>query len=182
MAPKSKSRISEIDDYDSDDVQQQPKRKKARMEKEKEKNIEKKSKSSSKRTSTATVPGGGARDEEGSEYWELSKNRRVTISEFKGKRMVHVREYYSKDDKMLPGKKGISLPMEQFSALIETLPYIEMVLAEEYGEELPRPQYDGDEFPMGESKRNAKAEEAEDDNKKKRKNFEATSDEGEDDD
>ncbi len=36
---------------------------------------------------------------------QLSKNRRVTISEYKGKRMVHIREYYSKDDKMLPGKK-----------------------------------------------------------------------------
>lgn len=44
-------------------------------------------------------------DSEGSEYWEISKMRRVTISEFKGMRMVNIREYYEKDGKSLPGKK-----------------------------------------------------------------------------
>lgn len=31
--------------------------------------------------------------------------RRVAISEFKGKRMVNIREFYEKDGKDLPGKK-----------------------------------------------------------------------------
>lgn len=44
-------------------------------------------------------------DSEGNQYWEISKMRRVTISEFKGKRMVNIREYYEKDGKDLPGKK-----------------------------------------------------------------------------
>lgn len=44
-------------------------------------------------------------DTDGNEYWEISKMRRVTISEFKGKRMVNIREYYEKDGKDLPGKK-----------------------------------------------------------------------------
>jgi hypothetical protein len=44
-------------------------------------------------------------DHNGDKYWELSKARRVVISEFKGKKMVNIREYYEKDGKSLPGKK-----------------------------------------------------------------------------
>lgn len=49
--------------------------------------------------------GGAQLDTDGNEYWEISKMRRVTISEFKGMRMVNIREYYEKDGKDLPGKK-----------------------------------------------------------------------------
>jgi hypothetical protein len=35
----------------------------------------------------------------------LSGKRRIGISEFKGKRMMNIREYYEKDGEMLPGKK-----------------------------------------------------------------------------
>ena len=45
------------------------------------------------------------KDSEGNFYWEISKQRRVTISEFKGKTLVNIREYYEKDGKELPGKK-----------------------------------------------------------------------------
>ena len=51
-----------------------------------------------------SVPGGGQSSPDG-EYWELSAKRRVQISEFKGKHMVNIREYYEKDGEMLPGKK-----------------------------------------------------------------------------
>lgn len=44
-------------------------------------------------------------DPDGNKYWEISKARRVTLSEFKGKQLVNVREYYQKDDEWLPGKK-----------------------------------------------------------------------------
>ena len=39
--------------------------------------------------------------------WELngSGTRRVTVSEFKGKTMIHIREFYEKDGAKLPGKK-----------------------------------------------------------------------------
>ena len=36
---------------------------------------------------------------------QISRTRRVQISEFKGATMVNIREFYAKDDKMLPGKK-----------------------------------------------------------------------------
>jgi hypothetical protein len=44
-------------------------------------------------------------DNNGDRYWEISKMRRVTLSSFRGKNMVNVREYYEKDGQELPGKK-----------------------------------------------------------------------------
>lgn len=44
-------------------------------------------------------------DSDGNQYWEISRARRVTLSEFRGKQLVNVREYYQKDDEWLPGKK-----------------------------------------------------------------------------
>lgn len=48
-------------------------------------------------------------DEDGNQYWEISKARRVIISDYKGKKLVSVREYYQKEDKWLPGKKVSTL-------------------------------------------------------------------------
>ncbi|KAJ5988289.1 RNA polymerase II transcriptional coactivator KELP [Penicillium waksmanii] len=79
-------------------------------------------------------------DSNGDQYWEVSKMRRVTVSKFRGRTMVNVREYYEKDGQELPGKKGISLPVEQFAALVKLLPDIEQAL-EQQGESLPRPEY-----------------------------------------
>lgn len=47
----------------------------------------------------------GTTDANGDRYWELSKMRRVTVSSFRGKTMVNVREYYEKGGQELPGKK-----------------------------------------------------------------------------
>ena len=47
----------------------------------------------------------------------LGGNRRASISTFNGKMMVDLREFYEKDGKMLPGKKGISLPPDQWTIL-----------------------------------------------------------------
>jgi hypothetical protein len=44
-------------------------------------------------------------DSNGDRYWEISKMRRVTVSSFRGKTMVNIREYYAKDGQELPGKK-----------------------------------------------------------------------------
>ena len=44
-------------------------------------------------------------DSSGDKYWEISKQRRVTINDFRGKSLISVREYYEKDGESLPGKK-----------------------------------------------------------------------------
>lgn len=33
-------------------------------------------------------------DDKGNAYWELDRNRRVSLSEFKGKQYLNIREYY----------------------------------------------------------------------------------------
>lgn len=44
-------------------------------------------------------------DSNGDIYWDISSHRRITISDFRGKSMVNIREYYEKDGQELPGKK-----------------------------------------------------------------------------
>ncbi|KAI5194888.1 PC4-domain-containing protein [Aureobasidium subglaciale] len=122
MPPKSKKRASKADDYDSDGgfVEDAPQ---------------------SKRTKKGQpISEDKQVDEDGNPYWELSGKRRVTLSEFKKVHLINIREYYEKDGQMLPGKKGISMTIEQFSALLEVLPEVEEALKEK-GQELPRPNY-----------------------------------------
>ncbi|OJD16440.1 hypothetical protein AJ78_03381 [Emergomyces pasteurianus Ep9510] len=80
-------------------------------------------------------------DSNGDIYWNISRLRRLTVSSFKGRTMVSVREYYEKEGQELPGKKGISMPLEQFNTLIQLLPSVEAVIKEK-GSSLDRPNYD----------------------------------------
>lgn len=65
----------------------------------------------SKKTRTANNANSDSRstdckiDSNGDRYWEISKMRRVSVSTFRGKTMVNIREYYEKDGQELPGKK-----------------------------------------------------------------------------
>jgi len=54
---------------------------------------------------------------EGDSYIEIGKQKRVTVRKFKGKVLVDIREYYGKSGEEKPGKKGISLSVEQWQAL-----------------------------------------------------------------
>lgn len=53
---------------------------------------------------------------------QLSNKRKATISNFKGRHMINIREYYEKDGSLLPGQKGISLPEDQWAKLLAGLP------------------------------------------------------------
>ncbi|KAH8271708.1 hypothetical protein KR044_001439 [Drosophila immigrans] len=63
--------------------------------------------------STAAGDGGGATN------WTLEGMRQVRINEFRGRKMVDIREHYEKDGKVLPGKKGISLSALQWRKLLD---------------------------------------------------------------
>ncbi|KAL8687201.1 MAG: hypothetical protein Q9224_005219 [Gallowayella concinna] len=96
--------------------------------------------------------------------------------------MVNIREYYQDKSSgaMLPGKKGIALPLAQYSTLLTLLPSIEAALAAK-GESVPRPQYESvKEALEGDSDGEAADEGDEvENNGNMKKNFEATSEEDE---
>ena len=57
--------------------------------------------------------------------------KRVTVSKFKGRSYVNVREYYEKDGKTLPGKKGIALNEETWGKLKALVADIDRLLAQQ---------------------------------------------------
>ncbi|XP_027181520.1 RNA polymerase II transcriptional coactivator KIWI-like [Coffea eugenioides] len=61
---------------------------------------------------------------------EISKNRRVSVRNWQGRVVVDIREFYVKDGKQLPGKKGISLTMDQWNLLREHVDEIDKAVAE----------------------------------------------------
>ncbi|KAH6844973.1 transcriptional Coactivator p15-domain-containing protein [Chaetomium sp. MPI-CAGE-AT-0009] len=62
-------------------------------------------------------------DADGNPYWEIGNNRRIGSSQFKGTTLVNIREYYTAPDgELKPGKKGISLSLDQYNALLKAIP------------------------------------------------------------
>ncbi|KAF2676309.1 PC4-domain-containing protein, partial [Lentithecium fluviatile CBS 122367] len=98
-------------------------------------------------------------DDERNPYVAIKPNgtRRVTISDFKGKTLVSIREYYEDAaGEMKPGKKGIALTMEQYNNLLAAAPLLESVLREKE-ESVVRPDYDA--APAGDDKEEKDEEE-----------------------
>ncbi|THH06600.1 hypothetical protein EW145_g3975 [Phellinidium pouzarii] len=54
---------------------------------------------------------------EGEKFVDLGKKRRATVRSFKSQLMVDIREFYGSEDDLKPGKKGISLSIEQWEEL-----------------------------------------------------------------
>ncbi|XP_057802489.1 RNA polymerase II transcriptional coactivator KELP [Salvia miltiorrhiza] len=67
-------------------------------------------------------------DEGGLIVCRLSDKRRVTLSEFRGRTLVSIREYYKRDGKELPSAKGISLTAEQWASFKKNVPGIEKAI------------------------------------------------------
>jgi hypothetical protein len=56
----------------------------------------------------------------------------VTAKTYKGKMLIDIREYYKdKDDSLKPGKKGISLNIEEFRKLCEIADEINVKIDQE---------------------------------------------------
>lgn len=60
----------------------------------------------------------------GETFFELSKTRRITLRQWKGKALVDIREFWGDANSLKPGKKGISLTVEQWEQLIRIAPAI----------------------------------------------------------
>jgi len=56
-------------------------------------------------------------EEKGKNEWEIGSKRKVTLSKFRNQQKIDIREYYEKDGQLLPGRKGISLSVEQWQSL-----------------------------------------------------------------
>lgn len=50
--------------------------------------------------------------------------RRIGIAHFRSTTLINIREYYESGGQMRPGKKGISLSLDQYKALIRAIPDI----------------------------------------------------------
>ncbi|KAI0838646.1 PC4-domain-containing protein [Hypoxylon sp. FL0890] len=143
------------------------------------KSTSKSSKSAKKaKTSRATDSG---KDDEGNSFWSLGGTRRATVSTFKGKTFINIREYYTDAaGDLKPGKKGIMLTPEQYNKLLEAIPSINAELGDK-GHGTPAlssvaPAEDAPDSP----EKTKPAKKAKSDEKKAKANIEATSEEDED--
>ncbi|KAK4241657.1 transcriptional Coactivator p15-domain-containing protein [Achaetomium macrosporum] len=115
-------------------------------------------------------------DAEGNPYWEIGSNRRVGSSQFKGATLVNIREYYTTPDgELRPGKKGISLSLDQYKALLKVIPELNEELRSQ-GHAVDNPQVSGTSDALVQAEKPPKSK------KPKKPNFEQTSEEEEDDD
>ncbi|KAG7288525.1 hypothetical protein NEMBOFW57_004878 [Staphylotrichum longicolle] len=115
------------------------------------------------------------KDAEGNSYWEVGSNRRISASQFKGATLINIREYYTAPDGDLrPGKKGISLSLDQYKALLKIIPELNAELRAQ-GHEVGDASADGTSSALVKAERPAKS-------KPKKSNIDATSDEEEEDD
>jgi hypothetical protein len=55
---------------------------------------------------------------EGDKYIDLGKKKRAVVRSFKGATLIDIREYYAADGKEKPGKKGISLTLDQVGHIL----------------------------------------------------------------
>ncbi|KAI1081170.1 PC4-domain-containing protein [Whalleya microplaca] len=93
----------------------------------------KSTKKANKKSKTSKASGAAelGKDEEGNPCWPLGGTRRVTISDFKGKTYINLREYYADASGTLkPTKKGIMLTPEQYTTLVEAIPAINTELGD----------------------------------------------------
>ncbi|KZV74387.1 PC4-domain-containing protein [Peniophora sp. CONT] len=65
---------------------------------------------------------------DGDKYVDLGKKKRASVRVFKGAVMVDIREFYGEEDDLKPGKKGISLNLDQWKALLASVGTIDKLV------------------------------------------------------
>ncbi|RUS88207.1 hypothetical protein EGW08_004039 [Elysia chlorotica] len=124
--PKSNEELSDLSDSDAgsgsgSSRSNSPKPKKQKTEAKAEKKGKEKAKAGKNK--------GPTRGDNGEYMFEIAPMRFATVSEFRGKTFVGIREFYEKDGKKLPGKKGISLTKDQWERLKDNISDIDDCLA-----------------------------------------------------
>ncbi|KAF8798704.1 PC4-domain-containing protein [Phlegmacium glaucopus] len=66
---------------------------------------------------------------DGEKYIDLGKKKRATVRSFKGTPLLDIREFYGADGQEKPGKKGISLTLDQWEALRESASTIDRLFS-----------------------------------------------------
>ncbi|EAU91397.1 hypothetical protein CC1G_01886 [Coprinopsis cinerea okayama7 len=69
-------------------------------------------------------------NKQGEKYIDLGKKKFATVRTFKGKPLLDIREFWGDDDDLKPGKKGISLNLEQWQALREGIDDLDRLIKE----------------------------------------------------
>ncbi|CAB3409514.1 unnamed protein product [Caenorhabditis bovis] len=120
-------------DYSSDD--EQPKKKVEEKKKGKKRGAsedveEKPEKNEAKKTKNDDKDKpeiGKIKDDAGNDMFEFGNLRYASVSNFKGKQYLNIREYYMDKNtgKMMPSKKGISLTKPQWNALKDLIPILD---------------------------------------------------------
>ena len=65
-------------------------------------------------------------DKDGNGFYEITDRRRVTLSKFRGKPRVDIREFYSGGDgALMPSKKGLSMSLDEYKKLKTMMPLID---------------------------------------------------------
>ncbi|KAK3941217.1 transcriptional Coactivator p15-domain-containing protein [Diplogelasinospora grovesii] len=100
-----------------------PRKRELQVEDENDGELKVAKKSKNVKSSKAKTELGKGSDADGNAYWEIGKLRRVGPSSFKGNTYINIREYYeTADGEAKPGKKGISLSLEQYQNLLKIIP------------------------------------------------------------
>ncbi|KAG6874486.1 hypothetical protein C0995_010396 [Termitomyces sp. Mi166 len=68
---------------------------------------------------------------DGDKYVDLGKKKRATVRSFKGTPLIDIREFYGNDGDEKPGKKGISLTLEQWETLKKSTETLDELFAAE---------------------------------------------------
>ncbi|KAK7501559.1 hypothetical protein BaRGS_00006990 [Batillaria attramentaria] len=114
--PKSKEYLSTSEESDSDNDAPKPKKKKVESGSDKAEK-QKSSKEPKAKGGGSSSNSKAEKGPNGELMFPLARMRYATVSEFRGKKLVSIREYYEKDGQLLPGRKGISLTIDQWNAL-----------------------------------------------------------------
>jgi len=69
------------------------------------------------------------RNDDGEKYLDIGRNRRATVRAFKGLPLLDIREYYGSGTDVKPGKKGISLKVEEWETLKQSADAIDKLFS-----------------------------------------------------